>query len=34
MVKKLKNAENETQILINLEYGVKHWKNVENEKLI
>ena len=32
MVKKLKNAENETQILIDLEYGVKHWKNVKIEK--
>jgi len=32
MVRKLKNAENETQIPIDMEYGVKHWKNVKIEK--
>jgi hypothetical protein len=32
MSRKLKNVENETNTLLDVEYGEKQWKKVENEK--
>ena len=32
MARKMKNAENDTQIPIDLQYGEKHCKNEKNEK--